>query len=131
LALCCSAATSAQKEKSYALIFVTAYDAGGHAAYGLGVKVRRADKKKPSWEGSTDHNGEFAQRVPPGSAHYIVWLEDSGNGKPDKRALPEAIAAAEKGPAHTTQEGSVRGTWAVKIHIAAGERIDIGFHPQG
>ena len=130
LALGWPASISAQREKPYALIFVTAYDSTGHSAYGLQVRIRRADKKKPAWEGFTDRNGEFAQRISPGPADYIVWLEDTANRKPDKHALAEAIAAAEKGPAHATQEGSVRATWAVKVHIAADERLDIGFHPQ-
>src|SRR5947207_3011075 len=106
----CMAASSAQKEKPYALIFITAYDTSSHSVYGLEVRVRRFDtknaRKKPSWSGSTDHNGQFAQRVPPGPADYIVWLEDTSNPRRDKHAVASAIAAAEKGDAHSAQEGS-------------------------
>jgi len=112
----------------YALIFVTAYDPAGHGAYALEVKIRRADKKK-SWSGFTDHSGEFAQRVPPAPGDYLVWLETSKK-KADRQALSAAISGAEKGKAHTVEEGAVRGESAVKIHINADERIDIGFHPK-
>jgi hypothetical protein len=122
LALCCPANSTAEK-KAYALVFVTAYDAAGHNVYGAEVKVRRIDKNKPSWSGFTDHSGEFAQRVPAGPADYIVYVESR-----DKHATSAAIAAAERSQSHSADEGAVNAQTAVKVHIAADERIDIGFH---
>jgi hypothetical protein len=54
--------------KSYALIFGTVWTADDHPAYGVTVNIRRADQKKPKWQLTSDHNGEFAQRVPAGPA---------------------------------------------------------------
>src|SRR5436309_7522137 len=48
---------------SYALIFGTVWQ-GEQPVYGVKIKIRRADKKKPHWELYSDHRGEFAQRVP-------------------------------------------------------------------
>ena len=59
-------ATAAQKksEKPYALIFGTVWGPDNHPLYGVKVRIRRADDRKPRWELYSDHDGEFAQRVP-------------------------------------------------------------------
>ena len=53
-------------DQPYALIFGTVWGPDDHPLYGVKVKIRRADQKKAHWELYSDHNGEFAQRVPPG-----------------------------------------------------------------
>jgi hypothetical protein len=97
------AATASDKatEKPYALIFGTVYAPDNRPAYGVRVKIRRADQKKPHWELFSDHQGEFAQRVPAGAADYVIW------------AVPERDRQA---------------TAEVKVHVQSDERIDIGLH---
>ena len=56
----------------YALLFGTVYGPNNLPAYGVKIKIRRADQKKPKWELMSDHQGEFAQRVPAGKADYII-----------------------------------------------------------
>jgi len=72
------------------------------------VKIRRADQKKAKWELYSDHNGEFAQRLPPGQADYLVWADVKGYKSPVNR------------PLQAGQE--------VKVHIENDERADIGLH---
>ena len=57
-------AAEKKSEKPYALIFGTVWSPDNHPLYGVRVRIRRADDKKPRWELYSDHNGEFAQRVP-------------------------------------------------------------------
>jgi len=64
-----------EKEKPYALIFGTVWDPEGHPVYGVRVKIRRADQKKARWEVYSNHVGEFAQRLPPDKADYVVWAD--------------------------------------------------------
>lgn len=87
------------KKQPYALIFGTVYAADNRPAYGVTVRIRRADQKKAKWELISDHQGEFAQRVPPGPADYIVWTE------------------TKKGP-----------KTEVKVHVEKDERVDVGLH---
>ncbi len=89
-------------EKPYALIFGTVYGPDNRGAYGVRVKIRRADEKKAKWELTSDHRGEFAQRVPAGGANYIVWADV----KTLKGATPPEI----------------------KVHILNDERQDISLH---
>ena len=56
----------------YALIFGTVWGPDNRAVYGITVKIRRVTDKKPKWELTSDHAGEFAQRVPAGKADYVV-----------------------------------------------------------
>ena len=72
------------------------------------VKIRRAPDKKPKWELTSDHVGEFAQRVPARKADYIVWADLKGLKTVDGR------------PLHLAQE--------VTVHVEYDERVDIGFH---
>jgi hypothetical protein len=91
LALSQDSGTSKDKAKAdYALIAGTVWDANDRPAYGIPVKIRRADDKpkKVRWELMSDHSGEFAQRVPPGQADYIIWADiktKKGQPKPETR----------------------------------------------
>lgn len=105
----------------YALIYGTLYDAQGRHIYGATIKIRRAGNKKVLWELTSDHSGEFAQRVPPGPADYILWADV---GKHSELAADEA----DKGPAQGLEKGAIHGGQAVKVHISAEERVDLGLH---
>ena len=72
------------------------------------MKIRRADDKKPRWELISDHNGEFARRVPAGKADYLVWAD-------------------LKGYKYNNNNGLRVGT-EVTVHIENDERADIGLH---
>jgi hypothetical protein len=120
--LCCIGAAQPKKApKPYALIYGTVYDAQGHHVYGATVKIRRAGSRKVLWELTSDHSGEFAQRVPPGPADYVLFID---TGKHSDRAADEA----DKGPAQSIEKGAVHGGQAVKVHIAGEERLDLGMH---
>jgi hypothetical protein len=128
-----SAAPAAAQEKSsakpYALIFGTLFDAGGHTVYGAAIKVRRADQKKTLMEALSDHAGEFAFRVPPGPADYIVWADIKPQKKkrePGKPAGPDAGAPAASG-ARSDPASRDRGPQA-RVHVENQERVDIGLH---
>jgi len=88
--------------KQYALIFGTVWDRNNRPVYGVRIKVRRSDEKKARWERVSDHSGEFAVRVPPGKAEYVVWADIK------------------------TRKGSPKPQETVKIENE--ERIDIGLH---
>ena len=103
-----SAAEKPTKEKSYALIFGTVWDPDGRPVYGVRVKIRRADQKKAHWELTSDHHGEFAQRVPAGKADYIVWADLKDYKLPSGKHLK---AGTE-----------------VTVHISSEERSDTGLH---
>jgi len=86
----------------YALIYGTVWDQSNQPVYGVPIKIRRADQKKAKWELTSDHRGEFAQRVPVGKADYIVWADikvPKGQQKPETKA-----------------------------HIEDNERIDVSLH---
>lgn len=107
---------AARKEAPhYALIFGTVYGPDDRPLYGVPIKVRRADQKNAQWELMSDHRGEFAQRVPPGPADYIVWA-DIKVPKQDRKSPPPPAAPGE------------RPGRAVKVHVEYDERIDIGLH---
>ena len=75
---CCSLLVADTKPHAlapYALLFGTVYGPDDRPAYGIKIQIRRADQKKPKWELVSDHQGEFAQRVPAGKADYIVSAE--------------------------------------------------------
>ena len=78
------AADSKQHERDpYALLFGTLYGPDERPAYGVKIKIRRADQKKAKWELISNHQGEFAQRVPAGKADYIVTADVKSNPKPE------------------------------------------------
>jgi hypothetical protein len=70
----------------YALLFGTIFGPNDRPLYGVKVKIRRADQKRPKWELVSNHEGEFAQRVPAGKADYIVSVDaktPKGQPKPE------------------------------------------------
>jgi len=78
------ASDSKQHERDpYALLFGTLYGPNNRPAYGVKIKIRRADQKKAKWELMSNHQGEFAQRVPAGKADYIITADVKGNPKPE------------------------------------------------
>jgi hypothetical protein len=95
-------------DQPYALIFGTVWSPDDHPLYGVKVKIRRADQKKARWELLSDHNGEFAQRVPVGPSDYLVSADLKGYKSPSGKQL------------HLDEE--------VKVHIDNDEREDIGLH---
>jgi hypothetical protein len=103
-----TAAADQKHDQPYALIFGTVWGPDNHPLYGVKVKIRRADQKKAHWELYSDHNGEFAQRVPPGPSDYLVWAELKGYKSNVGKALH--------------QDGEV------KVHVENDEREDIGLH---
>jgi len=96
------------KLKPYALIVGTVWGPDDRPVYGVKVKIRRAKDKKAKWEMYSDHNGEFAQRLPAGENDYVIWA-DLKSFKP-----------ADGKPVHLVKE--------VNIHIYAEERQDTGLH---
>jgi hypothetical protein len=70
----------------YALLFGTVFGPNDRPLYGVKIKIRRADQKRPKWELLSNHEGEFAQRVPAGKADYIVSVDaktSKGQPKPE------------------------------------------------
>ena len=108
---------AAAEQKPYALIFGTVFSADGRLMYGVPVKVRRADKKKTLQESMSDHQGEFAFRVPPGPADYLVWADIKPPKKKGSEPPPPTAGSAQ------TQSGI-----EVKVHVDADERVDISLH---
>lgn len=94
-------------DKPYALIFGTVWGPDDHPVYGVTVKIRREDEKKARWGLYSDHNGEFAQHVPPGKQDYVIWAD------------------AER---YKSASGKRLRAEAVKVHIEADERVDTGLH---
>jgi hypothetical protein len=103
-----SSAQHAKPEKPYALIFGTVWGPDDHPIYGVTVKIRRAKDKKAKWQLFSDHNGEFAQRVPPGESDYILWADLKGYKPADGK------------PLRLVQE--------VTVHVYDDEREDTGLH---
>ena len=95
-------------EKPYALIFGTVWGPDDHPIYGVTVKIRPASRKKAKWEVFSDHNGEFAQRVPVGESDYILWADLKGYKPADGKPL--------------------RLVKEVTVHVYNDEREDTGLH---
>ncbi len=95
-------------DQPYALIFGTVWGPDNHPLYGVKVKVRRVDQKKVHWELFSDHNGEFALRVRPGPADYLV----SADLKNYKSLTGKELH----------QDGEV------KVHVDNDERQDLSLH---
>lgn len=97
------------RDKPYALIAGTVWGPDDRPVYGVRVKIRRStDKpKKVRWEVFSDHNGEFAQRVPAGEAEYILAADLKG------------VKSADGKPVHAQE---------VTVHIYNDERQDTGVH---
>ncbi len=92
----------------YALIFGTVWGPDDRTVYGVKVEIRRVPDKKPKWEITSNHAGEFAQRVPAGKADYVVTADLKG------------VKTSDGQPLHLAQE--------VPIHVEYDERVDIGLH---
>jgi hypothetical protein len=92
----------------YALIFGTVWGPDNHPVYGVKVEIRRVGHKKPKWQLTSDHVGEFAQRVPASKADYEVWADLKGVKSKDGDKL------------HLAQK--------VSVHVEYDERVDIGLH---
>ena len=105
-----SAAASAEDkhEKPYALIFGTVWGPDDRPVYGVKIKIRREGEKKVRWEQYSNHNGEFAQRVPAGEADYILWADLKG------------VKSADGKPLRLVEQ--------VTVHIYNDEREDTGLH---
>jgi hypothetical protein len=103
-----SASRRTKPAKPYALIAGTVWGPDDHPIYGVKVKMRRARDKKPKWEMYSDHNGEFAQRVPAGESDYILWADLKG------------FKPADGQPLRLAQE--------VTVHVYNDEREDTGLH---
>ncbi len=86
----------------YALIYGTVWDQNDRPIYGVPIKIRRAGQKKAKWELVSDHQGEFAQRVPVGKADYVIWADIK---------VPKGSQKTE-----------------TKAHIEYDERVDISLH---
>ena len=96
------------RPSDYALIFGTVWGPDDRPVPGMKVKIRRADQNKAHWEIYSDHNGEFAQRLPAGKADYLVWADLKGYKSPGGKELH--------------QPGEVR------VHVENDEREDVGLH---
>ena len=97
-----------RQEKPYALIFGTVWGPDDRPVYGVHIKVRRANEKKVRWELFSDHNGEFALRVPAGQSDYVFWADLKDFKSYDGRQL------------HAGNE--------VQVHVDYDERVDTGLH---
>lgn len=95
-------------EKPYALLFVTVWGPDQRPIYGVKVRIRRADQKRPHWELYSDHRGEVAQRLPPGPADYVISADPKGVKDMNGRNL---------------QAGD-----EVAVHFDKEERQDVGLH---
>ena len=105
------AAQKSDPRKPYALIFGTVWGPDSRPVYGVKVKIRPADKKKAKWELYSNHQGEFAQRVPAGQADYIVWVDTK-----DLKRIKSSDGKQLQPPSELT------------VHISGDERQDIGVH---
>ena len=99
--------------KHYALIFGTAFGPDDRPLYGVKVTVHPADKNRPKWELMSDHNGEFAARVPPGPGDYVI------------EAMAEMFPV-EDGKVQTHKKKRYQAE--TRVHIDKEERQDIGVH---
>jgi hypothetical protein len=95
-------------EKPYAVIFGTVWGPDNKPVHGVRVKIRRANEKKTRWEVYSDHNGEFAQRVPAGKVDYVAWADLKGHKSINSNRL---------------QPGD-----SVTIHVEYDERVDTSLH---
>jgi hypothetical protein len=94
-------------EKPYAVIFGTVWGPDDHPLYGVKIKLRRENEKKARWELYSDHNGEFAIRVPAGKQDYLLRADLDGGKSHDGKQLQGA---------------------EVKVHVDGDERVDTGLH---
>lgn len=105
--------------RPYALIFGTVFEPDGRLAYGVKVRVRRADQKKTLQEAMSDHAGEFAFRVAAGQADYLVWADVPPPQKRDKSQADKHLPVSAPG-----QPAGLE----IRVHIENEERVDISLH---
>jgi hypothetical protein len=103
-----AAQRSRDDDKPYALIAGTVWGPDDRPVYGVTVKIRRAQDKKPKWEVYSDHHGEFAQRVPAGESDYILTAD------------LKHFKSLDGQPLHLVQD--------VTVHVYDDEREDTGLH---
>jgi len=60
------------KPPDYALIFGTVWGPDDRPVYGVEVRIRVSGEKKARWRVSSNHLGEFEQRVPVGKQDYVL-----------------------------------------------------------
>jgi hypothetical protein len=96
------------RNRPYALIFGTVWGPDARPMYGVKVKIRRPEDKKARWELYSDHNGEFAQRVPAGKSDYVITADLKGY-KPQNG--PRLLSGDQ-----------------VQVHVENDERVDTGLH---
>lgn len=101
------ASQAKKQDQPYALIFGTVWGPDDRPVYGIRVKIRRKDEKKPRWQLYSDHQGEFAQRVPAGKADYIMSADLKGV---------------------KMQDGSKLHADDVEVHVDNDERVDTSLH---
>ena len=102
-----------KNKDNYGLIFGTAYGPDDRPLYGVRIIIHPAGKKHPNWELTSDHRGEFAQRVPPGPGDYEV------RGTID-------VIPVENGKPRKSKRKHLQGE--AKVHIDDQERRDFGLH---
>lgn len=103
-----------KQEKSYGLIFGTAYGPDDRPLYGVKINIRPEGKKHPSWDLFSDHRGEFAQRVPATAADYLIKGE------------AEYAPIGKDGKPQMSKKKRLRGE--AKVHMEGEIRQDIGLH---
>jgi hypothetical protein len=96
------------KLPDYALIFGTVWGPDDRPVYGVEVKIRVAGEKKARWKVSSNHLGEFEQRLPAGKQDYVLSPDLKGYKNPAYKHL-------QPGP-------------EVTVHIERDERVDTGVH---
>lgn len=96
-----------KQDQPYALIFGTVWGPDARPVYGVKVKIRRQEDKKPRWEVYSDHHGEFAQRVPAGKEDYVLSADLKG---------------------FKTKNGVQLHADDVQVHVENDERVDTGLH---
>jgi hypothetical protein len=101
------------KQKDYGVIFGTAYGPDDRPLYGVRVTIHPVGKKHPSWELVSDHRGEFAQRVPPAPADYLVTGEAE-------------VAAIVNGKPQRSKKQRLKGE--ARVHIDGAEWRDFSLH---
>lgn len=100
-------------KKDYGVMFGTAYGPDDRPMYGVRVTIHPVGKKHPNWEMQSDHRGEFAQRVPPAAADYLVTGEAE-------------VAPVVNGKPQTSKKKRLKGQ--VTVHIDGAEWHDFSLH---
>jgi len=108
LGACLGWSADKKPEKPYALIYGTVWGPDDRPVYGVTVRLRRDGDKKPKWEQYSNHQGEFAFRVPAGKAIYYL--------APDPKTL-------KLSDGNRLQPGD-----PVKVEVENDERVDTGLH---